>query len=145
MPRGAWTDDTAMALLLAESLLVREGFDAHDQVQRFARWQREGYGSSTGQCVGISASVARALATAQYKQQPFSPAEQTAYGNLGNMYDFINANASGLMSGFNANASGQNQFSRNNPRKGLIGNSYDPATSPVAWAPGLLGSFGTKR
>ena len=51
-PRGAWTDDTAMALLLAESLLEREGFDAHDQVQRFARWQREGYGSATGQCVG---------------------------------------------------------------------------------------------
>ena len=72
LPRGAWTDDTAMALLLAESLLAREGFDAHDQVQRFARWQREGYGSSTGQCVGISASVARSLATAQYKRQPFA-------------------------------------------------------------------------
>ena len=50
----------------------REGFDAHDQVQRYARWQREGYGSATGQCVGISASVARALATAQYKRQPFA-------------------------------------------------------------------------
>ena len=72
MPRGAWTDDTAMALLLAESLLAREGFDGHDQVQRFSRWQREGYGSSTGQCVGISANVARALATAQYKRQPFA-------------------------------------------------------------------------
>ncbi len=72
LPRGAWTDDTAMALLLAESLAEREGFDAHDQVQRFARWQREGYGSATGQCVGISANVARSLATAQYKQQPFS-------------------------------------------------------------------------
>ncbi len=71
-PRGAWTDDTAMALLLAESLLEREGFDAHDQVQRYVRWQREGYGSATGQCVGISASVARALATAQYKRQPFA-------------------------------------------------------------------------
>ena len=35
LPRGAWTDDTAMALLLAESLLEREGFDAHDQVQRY--------------------------------------------------------------------------------------------------------------
>jgi ADP-ribosylglycohydrolase len=72
LPRGAWTDDTAMSLLLAESLLEREGFDAHDQVQRYARWQRDGYGSATGQCVGISASVARALATAQYKRQPFA-------------------------------------------------------------------------
>jgi ADP-ribosyl-[dinitrogen reductase] hydrolase len=71
-PRGAWTDDTAMALLLAESLLEREGFDAHDQVQRFVRWQREGYGSATGQCVGISANVARSLSTALYKRQPFA-------------------------------------------------------------------------
>jgi ADP-ribosyl-[dinitrogen reductase] hydrolase len=72
LPRGAWTDDTAMALLLAESLLERDGFDGHDQVQRFARWQREGYGSATGQCVGIAANVARSLATAQYKRQPFA-------------------------------------------------------------------------
>ncbi len=72
LPRGAWTDDTAMALLLAESLVEREGFDAHDQAERFARWKREGYGSATGQCVGISANVARAIATAEYKRQPFS-------------------------------------------------------------------------
>jgi ADP-ribosyl-[dinitrogen reductase] hydrolase len=72
LPRGAWTDDTAMALLLGESLIEREGFDGHDQVERFARWQREGYGSATGQSVGISASVARALAMAQYKRQPFA-------------------------------------------------------------------------
>ena len=72
LPRGAWSDDTAMALLLGESLTEREGFDGHDQVARFARWQREGYGSSTGQSVGITASVARALAMAQYKRQPFA-------------------------------------------------------------------------
>jgi ADP-ribosyl-[dinitrogen reductase] hydrolase len=78
LPRGAWTDDTAMALLLAESLLECDGFDAQDQVNRYARWQREGYGSATGQCVGISASVARALATAQYKHQPFSGSHDPA-------------------------------------------------------------------
>jgi ADP-ribosylglycohydrolase len=69
LPRGAWSDDTAMAMLVAESLLNRGGFDAHDQVQLFSRWQREGYGSATGQCVGISASVTRALATALYRRQ----------------------------------------------------------------------------
>lgn len=71
LPRGAWTDDTALALLTAESLIER-GFDAHDQVARFSRWQREGHGSATGQCVGISANVARALAAAQYKGKPFA-------------------------------------------------------------------------
>lgn len=72
LPRGAWTDDTAMTLCLAESLLERSGFDPRDQVQRYARWQQQGHLSATGQCIGISASVARALAAAQWRRQPFS-------------------------------------------------------------------------
>lgn len=72
LPRGAWSDDTSMALALAESLVERSGFDARDQVERYVRWQTQGYLSATGQCVGITASVARALATAQYRRQPFA-------------------------------------------------------------------------
>jgi hypothetical protein len=48
LPRGAWTDDTAMALCLAESLLEMDGFDAADQVRRYRRWQHDGHLSSTG-------------------------------------------------------------------------------------------------
>jgi ADP-ribosyl-[dinitrogen reductase] hydrolase len=72
LPRGAWSDDTAMALCLAESLLEREGFDAIDQVARYRRWQQDGYLSATGQCVGITAGTARALALARWRRQPFS-------------------------------------------------------------------------
>ena len=72
LPRGAFSDDTAMALCLAESLLERDGFDARDQVQRYRRWQQEGYLSATDQCVGITAGTARALARAQWRRQPFS-------------------------------------------------------------------------
>jgi ADP-ribosyl-[dinitrogen reductase] hydrolase len=72
LPRGGWSDDTAMALCLAESLLAREGFDARDQVARYRRWQQEGYLSATGQCVGITAGTARALALARWRRQPFS-------------------------------------------------------------------------
>lgn len=71
LPRGAWSDDTAMALCLAESLLERNGFDARDQVQRYARWQQAGYLSSTGQCVGITASTARSLAVAKWRRVVF--------------------------------------------------------------------------
>ncbi|MEA3177477.1 MAG: ADP-ribosyl-[dinitrogen reductase] hydrolase [Gammaproteobacteria bacterium] len=71
LPRGAWSDDTAMALCLAESLLERDGFDARDQVQRYIRWQQEGYLSSTGQCVGITASTARSLALAKWRRVVF--------------------------------------------------------------------------
>ena len=70
LPRGAWSDDTAMALCLAESLNARGGFDAEDQRKRYTRWQREGYRSATGQCLGITAATARALAAAQWSNPP---------------------------------------------------------------------------
>lgn len=72
LPRGAWTDDTAMALCLAESLLEQHGFAPHDQVARYIRWQKEGHQSATGVCIGITASVARALAAASWRRQTFA-------------------------------------------------------------------------
>lgn len=58
---GSWTDDTAMALLLGRSVLECRGCDPSDQLSRFRRWQREGEGSLSGECLGITASVSRAL------------------------------------------------------------------------------------
>ncbi|HET7757547.1 MAG TPA: ADP-ribosylglycohydrolase family protein [Steroidobacteraceae bacterium] len=72
LPRGAWSDDTAMALCLAESLLECNGFDARDQAARYHRWQQQGYLSATGQCLGITAATARALALAKWRRQAFS-------------------------------------------------------------------------
>src|SRR5512138_180427 len=40
---GQWTDDTSMALCLAESLVERQKFDAKDQMERYVRWYDEGY------------------------------------------------------------------------------------------------------
>lgn len=62
LPPGAWADDTALALHLARSLLAQGGCDPLDQLERYQRWQREGEGSATGECLGISASTSRALA-----------------------------------------------------------------------------------
>lgn len=58
---GSWTDDTAMALLLGHSVLECRGCDPSDQLTRFRRWQRDGEGSLSGECLGITASVSRAL------------------------------------------------------------------------------------
>lgn len=57
---GQWTDDTSMALCLAESLVECNGFDAQDQMSRYLRWYREGYWSCTGRCfdIGITTRVA---------------------------------------------------------------------------------------
>ena len=43
---GQWTDDTSMALCLAESLVRSHGFDPKDQMDRYCRWWQEGHLSS---------------------------------------------------------------------------------------------------
>lgn len=39
---GQWTDDTSMALCLAESLIEKRSFDPVDQMERYLRWLRDG-------------------------------------------------------------------------------------------------------
>jgi ADP-ribosyl-[dinitrogen reductase] hydrolase len=78
LPRGAWSDDTAIALVLAESLLEQGAFEPRDFVERLTRWQRDGTGSATGQCLGISATTARALAQAQWSGNPFAGSHDPA-------------------------------------------------------------------
>ena len=58
---GQWTDDTSMALCLATSLLECKGFDPRDQMERYCRWNEEGYLSSTGACFDIGTTVSSAL------------------------------------------------------------------------------------
>lgn len=58
---GKWTDDTSMALCLAESLLNKSGFDAKDQMGRYLNWWKWGYLSSTGECFDIGTTVRQAL------------------------------------------------------------------------------------
>jgi ADP-ribosyl-[dinitrogen reductase] hydrolase len=58
---GAWTDDTSMALCLAESLVEKRSFDPDDQMKRYLRWYREGHLSSNGRCFDIGGTVRQAL------------------------------------------------------------------------------------
>ena len=50
---GMWTDDTSMALCLAESLIERQEFDPEDQMRRYVLWFEEGHLSSNGYCFDI--------------------------------------------------------------------------------------------
>ena len=61
LPAGAWTDDTSMALCLAESLIETRRFDPIDQLQRYLRWYRDGHLSSTGHCFDIGSTTLAAL------------------------------------------------------------------------------------
>lgn len=69
---GQWTDDTSMALCLAESLLTRDGFDATDQMGRYLNWWRHGYLSSTGRCFDIGGTVRAALYQYERTKEPFA-------------------------------------------------------------------------
>ena len=69
---GQWTDDTSMALCLANSLIECTGFDPLDQMKRYVRWYREGYCSSTGNCFDIGATVETALLSFESSGNPFS-------------------------------------------------------------------------
>jgi ADP-ribosyl-[dinitrogen reductase] hydrolase len=68
---GQWTDDTSMALCLAESLVECQGFDPVDQLDRYLRWYREGYLSSTGRCFDIGNTGREALLRFESTREPY--------------------------------------------------------------------------
>lgn len=82
LPPGAWTDDTSMAMCLAESLIECRGFDPADQLTRYLRWYREGYWSSTGDCFDIGNATREALERFELTGDPYpGEANPEAAGN----------------------------------------------------------------
>ena len=69
---GQWTDDTSMALCLGYSLVETGRFDPDDQMQRYLRWWREGYLSSTGVCFDIGNTISDALRRYRETGDPYS-------------------------------------------------------------------------
>ena len=69
---GQWTDDTSMALCLAESLIECGGFDPRDQMERYVRWWKQGYMSSNGRCFDIGNTVSAALRHFQRTGEPLA-------------------------------------------------------------------------
>jgi ADP-ribosyl-[dinitrogen reductase] hydrolase len=67
---GEWTDDTAMALALSESLEAREDFDEQDLLGRFINWWQWGIYSCTGECFDIGITTQQALVRWQSTKDP---------------------------------------------------------------------------
>lgn len=79
---GQWTDDTSMALCLAESLIECRGFDPADRVKRYVRWWQEGYLSCMGTCFDIGNTTKAALCAFMETGNPFSgPTDTYSAGN----------------------------------------------------------------
>lgn len=72
LDKGQWTDDTSMALCLAESLVTCGTFNARDQMERYTRWWKEGYLSSNDRCFDIGNTVAHALRQYTRTGDPFA-------------------------------------------------------------------------
>lgn len=68
---GEWTDDTSMALCLAQSLIEKKGFDAVDQMERYCKWWKEGYLSSNGKCFDIGNATQDALWDFLSSREPY--------------------------------------------------------------------------
>lgn len=61
LPAGCWTEDTALALCLADSLIACGEMDPIDQLRRYVRYWREGYLAPTGICLDIGTTTRRSL------------------------------------------------------------------------------------
>jgi ADP-ribosyl-[dinitrogen reductase] hydrolase len=85
LQEGQWTDDTSMALCLAESLIATGMFHPLDQMQRYVRWYREGYLSSTGACFDIGNTVREALQRFERTGEPFSGSLQRMTAGNGSL------------------------------------------------------------
>jgi ADP-ribosyl-[dinitrogen reductase] hydrolase len=86
---GQWTDDTSMALCLAESLLSKGGFDAADQMTRYLNWWHWGYLSSTGACFDIGTTVQAALSRYSVSGDPFSGSTDPASAGNGSLMRLV--------------------------------------------------------
>jgi len=67
LQRGQWTDDAAMGLCMADSLIVRRRFDGSDMRVRFWCWWNRGYNNafrkdpSRSSSVGLGGNIAKSL------------------------------------------------------------------------------------
>lgn len=68
---GQWTDDTSMALCLADSLLACHRHDPIDQLARYIRWRDHGENSVNGRCFDIGLTVNEALHRHQKTKVPY--------------------------------------------------------------------------
>lgn len=58
---GEWTDDTSLALCLAQSLIEKSGHDPRDQLVRMSAWREQGKLSSNGTCFDVGNATTSSL------------------------------------------------------------------------------------
>jgi len=79
---GEWTDDTSMALALADSI-ASAGWDLNDQASRYVEWWKTGKYSVNGRCFDIGITTSSALANYVAKKNALTSGDRSdrASGN----------------------------------------------------------------
>ncbi|CAF3839632.1 unnamed protein product [Rotaria sp. Silwood1] len=115
LEKGQFTDDTSMALCLANSLVARQGYVPYDQLVRYKWWYRDGYMSSTGRCFDIGTATKRSLCIFERRQREFAVKHQIPL----NQIDFLSDHV--LLKKFDVNCS----------EEGVAGNGALMRLAPV--------------
>ena len=74
---GEWTDDTSMALALADSI-AQTGWDLDDQARRYVAWWRNGEYSVNGRCFDIGNTTVAALHRFQRDEDATSSGDRSS-------------------------------------------------------------------
>ena len=79
---GEWTDDTSMALALADSIATA-GWDLNDQADRYVQWWKTGKYSVNGRCFDIGITTRSALGNFVAKKNALTSGDRSerASGN----------------------------------------------------------------
>jgi ADP-ribosyl-[dinitrogen reductase] hydrolase len=78
---GEWTDDTAMAVAMARSLVARKSFEPFDILNEWLAWYRDGKHSCTGTCFDIGNATAAALRAFERNPAALPEIRPDALGN----------------------------------------------------------------
>jgi ADP-ribosyl-[dinitrogen reductase] hydrolase len=82
---GEWTDDTAMAIALGNSLAECDHFNPRDCINRFVNWYRRGMYSCTGTCFDIGMATRQALERFIDSDEPFSGSTNPGHAGNGSL------------------------------------------------------------
>ena len=83
LQRGQWTDDTTMALALADSLALAPSLDPADLMRRFLDWRDTGAYSCTGTCFDVGNATRAALERFRRTGEPLAGSADTAASGNG--------------------------------------------------------------
>jgi ADP-ribosyl-[dinitrogen reductase] hydrolase len=82
---GQWTDDTSMALCLAESLIANNGMKLEDQLERYLGWWKHSDNSVTGDCFDIGTTTSISLAVFESTGETYAGSEDPSTAGNGSI------------------------------------------------------------